>query len=240
VRGEYGNGFQWGECFGWGKLPLEQTDADAQVTLAALAIQIEKAEAACATHETGKDSYTASFLLHVEDWCSRLEATKAALDNLGLEYKLKDVQVRVEGYRVSYQPRHQLTVTVPRGYEGVDVSEWGNHGASFKILSWEQLRALVVRDFQHDIKAMTAQRAAIMEAVEHHRANPSNGVPVVKKGPKVHYSYTRERKHLRTGAPVVQIIIPCTSKSRGKIRTTDKAEVTCSRCLNHLKKNPEL
>ena len=28
--GSYGNGYQWGECKGWGMRPLEETDADAQ------------------------------------------------------------------------------------------------------------------------------------------------------------------------------------------------------------------
>ena len=60
IMGEYGNGYQWGECFGWSMPPLEETDEHALATLKKIQAEIDKATAELDEHteDKGWDSYT--------------------------------------------------------------------------------------------------------------------------------------------------------------------------------------
>jgi hypothetical protein len=65
-RGSYGQGFQWGECWGTSMRPLEETDRDGLVVLARLEEAIADTEAKLAYHvDTGAGSYPWAHRIHL-------------------------------------------------------------------------------------------------------------------------------------------------------------------------------
>ena len=65
--GSYGNGYQWGECKGWGMRPLEETDADAAA--AASGRMLERGERGGLS--AGQRRRRAKERVRAEVWCRK-------------------------------------------------------------------------------------------------------------------------------------------------------------------------
>ena len=224
--GSFGQGFQWGECAGWGKLPLETTDADALEILETLTERMGKLQKEIHRHTDGAESYTESINLTDN---RNLEGYEAAINRLGLSFQRQTQSIKRQGIRVFYETVEVFTVTVTRGFSEAkvtqsDVGGWGSYLA-FSVRSWESLRQGFLRGLQTTLEAMETQYKRIQAAVVYHRDNPSNGVPVAVEAPTVHF----RRELERSGRKVTRIA--CGAKV-SSLSTTVVKEITCKRCLN--------
>lgn len=246
--GQWGQGFQWGECNGWGKRPLEMTDADAQEILVALERHMQKISEDITLHEgKGADSYTQTLKFKVYSFGVKLEGFLKALQESGVEFTHKQIPEKLQGHRVYYEPREVFTLTIPRGsaYKMIPESAatgnpYDNRKPLIEIKSWEDLRGKHVFLLQETLVGLQRSHEQIRKAVEYHRDNPSNGIPVVTSGPVFHYQGERLRKvyDRKTGGAVEKMVsyIACQTKAFHKLTTSNKEEVTCKRCLAKLAK----
>jgi len=246
--GQFGCGYQWGNCRGWGKRPLEQTDADALVILAELADHLEHARAQLAHHESdGEESYSWShsersdqFLNHQLDWVAAGTLEKL-LKELGLAVETSESRQRRKGIRVYYVPVKVWQVEIPRGFEGTKITqdkltgrELDRHYARIQVPSYAETRDEFVRELRRMIGRLESQVKAIEAAIKHHLENPSQGSADTKKrGPVTHWLQTIHRKDYRHSPPkpITQKRIACGSRAMRLLHSEDPSEVTCSRCL---------
>lgn len=178
--GEYGQGFQWGNCHGWSKRPLEQTDADALIIIDRLQESIDRATAEIKEHERGRDSYTYVCIKKVYSFHrDQNRALAAHLESIYVSCEITNDKIREQGARVYYAPALRYTFIVLRGFESVEITEADimQHGASYSKLisvpSWDQLRQKALSDLRFYINTARRQQQAIKDAIESHRANPS-------------------------------------------------------------------
>ena len=184
IVGSYGNGWQWGNCSGWGQRPLEETDADALDVIEQIQADIDKATAELDEHVDGWDSYTYTTTRQLYSFRAALDARLTevleGLDDLDVE--ITEARIRKQGHCVYYRDGLQYVVSVPRGHGGItltardllgDAGYRHGSGPILSVPSWDDLRQRYIAALRKHIAAAKAQQAAIREAIEHHRANPS-------------------------------------------------------------------
>lgn len=258
--GQYGQGFQSGECLGWNRRPLETTDADALDILVALDKRIAACEAAYNDHATkGADAYYHDFTLKTEyehDDAARKTLVARfvkGFKKLGLEFTDSETTIRVESIRVFYHKAHAFRFTIARGaaeevitYRLVTAKDdlrYSKDSVAERIPSYEELRKAHCAELETLIKALRRQRDAIKAAIKHHFENPSNGQKDAKRRTKlVHLAKTFiiPETSCRPGTTLEErtrkgVACPkrATQTANGRqilAKTENKDEVTCPKC----------
>lgn len=233
--GQFGCGFQWGNCRGWGKRPLEQTDADAQVILAELTQELAAARASREHHATnGEERYPATHVERYDLTEERLASLERELASAFPDVVVTTSRERREGRRVHYATVATFEVPVKRGHVGFKKQ---NGYCWVTIPSYDELRDALVRELDRLIESLERQRDGIQEAVTHHRENPSNGMEdTVKRGPVTHWAVERERFDYAKNKRVKVSALACGSRTFAARKSAELAEVTCSRCLKRSKR----
>jgi hypothetical protein len=259
IVGSYGNGYQFGNCNGWGKRPLEQTDADGLVILAGLVEEIKRTRDAIKLHTKGADSYMHTVTVSLEyDRDDKTRAAKvaryeAALKAHGVEFTSRETKERKQGIRVYYAPAQLFTLTIKRRAAKIDVTReeteakgsltYARDSVAFTVPSYEMRRASVVAELESIVKSLERQREAIKAAIKHHHDNPSNGGKDTKKrGKLVHLELTvvRSASSCAPGTTLEQRTskrLACGKRANTMtglrmhlLKTEDRSKVTCEKC----------
>lgn len=249
--GQFGCGFQWGNCHGSGSRPLEQTDADGLTVLAQLATSITETGEAHDMHETkGAESYSHHFTISThyertpEAKAAKLAAIEAALKGLGVEFTSRETTEKRQSFRVYYETSQEFTVKIVRGAVAVPRGP-----GAFDLPAYETRRARVVDELAKMLKLLKRQRDDIKAAIKHHFENPSNGSKdTVRRANLVHLttSYVRKAENCQPGLTVEQRTVKtvaCGKRQntmRGHVhlaQSTDLTHVTCAKCRSAAPKN---
>ena len=236
-RDEYGNVYHEGECYAFNNSeglsrPLEQTDADAREWHKRVLSWINPINESIEKAQEGKDSYW----LNIEIPTYRFhDVLRAKLDE-ALEQPDAKLSLTESGQRQDFPRKTFLETFLFRVHPGFK-------GVYDFVPSYEKLVAKKVRQWENEARELRMHAAAILEAIEHHTANPSWGTPQVS-GPKVHLwtTFTRSGLYTKSGEDVSWEAVQCSGKrSRaGTVTTENPDEVTCKRCLRDLAKIAEL
>lgn len=242
--GQHGCGFQWGECIGSDARPLEQTDADALVILVKLATHLADVRASLVEHAAGKrPSYTTLVHVATGPWHER--------SDLGREVYEARLQPFLKGLKragltagaTTFDPASSLRsaearvlVTVPQGSKGMVMEgrtaypdDLSRSGCSVTVPGYEKLRLIAKHDAEQLIQRLERQEKDIKAAIEHHRANPTNGAEdTVRRGPAVHLE--REVAYYGTPRKVRACGARRSTRGRNPTSTTDPTKVTCTKC----------
>jgi hypothetical protein len=160
--GSYGLGRQWGECQGWSKRPIEETDADALVFLKAIRDAQRTSEDLAELHREGALYYDREVLA-----AKRPEIPGG--DVFG-HYARTDLEVVGVGTRAAPDPMSYVRGTVqreyriyriPRGYEPEQYN--------YNVRSYEQLRAATEKDHTLQAKALKDAADFLEDAIERER-----------------------------------------------------------------------
>jgi hypothetical protein len=204
--GEYGQGYQWGACYGGGDRPLEQTDADAIEHLRGLRLEALRARRVETHHRTvGGESYRTQIHLPRRADPKRLSA------ETGCIIKATQGRDRTEHY-----------VTVPRGFEGLRYP---------RIPSYDTLRAKAAEESGKAAEQLERLAEQLTAAIKIHRETPSAGVASAKKGPVVHLSVQSSK--WGDGTPRCRVW--SLRRPNGKV-TEAEGHVTCKQCRKAMDK----
>jgi len=241
--GSYGNGWQWGECWGWGTRPLEETDLSGLIIIARMDETLVRLEEELVAHEKGADVYawTHTLQLSRNRWERiRQEIIEEFLSAQGVS--TERIQ-RTFGKYGRLQSCIDFNTDIPRGFEGtlvravnVDADDTNPPQVTCEPLpdryiyephvtlpSYEARRLEVVKSITTSIANLKTQRKAVVAAIAHHKENPSWGIPHGKKK-CVHMVYeTPKRK--RIGCNWMKFPYEVAHS------TTNAGLVTCTRCL---------
>lgn len=255
--GQYGCGYQWGNCNGTGKRPLEQTDADAIVVLVGLEASLADTKRGIEIHTKGADSYVTTRTIPTEHErneearVAKVARYEGALTAHGLAFESKATEERKQSFRVYYTKAQTFTFTVLRGAKAVAVLNrevetntlsYDKDAVALQVPSYEALRKSAVLDLEQLVTALERQRAAIKLAIKHHHDNPSNGQKDTKRrGNLVHLSQTIVRPNNpgyepRTEEQRTIRRLACGKRANtmgGYVhlsQTETLAEVTCEKC----------
>jgi len=224
--GQWGCGYQWGECLGWDKTPLETTDRDALVVVKGLTDEIKNLKAEIKRQEAGGcESYTTRISIGrlrgrsyfaSEETAREKSDTIPALVAKGLEFTVEPGK---------YSQSFNALVTVVRGSETIDEG----YGA-LRIASYSDLQAASVRMLTQVQQDLEGAKVAIKAAIKHHKANPSKGKVEKRKGPVMHLAAKWKGKRHTVGKCKQWAMSPPTRNAT----TEDPKKVTCKRCLKTL------
>ena len=163
--GSYGNGYQWGECAGWDRRPLEQTDADALAIIDIIEADIPKMEADLEQHATTEQAYThrLEFKCYSSSYGEEMSRARAAFTAEGADV--------LKGYiQVGRLPALVALWAIEPGAESRYASDgWGK----VQIPSYAVVRGRFLAGLKGQIESAKAQVAALREAIATHRANPA-------------------------------------------------------------------
>lgn len=163
--GSYGNGYQWGECAGWDRRPLEQTDADALAIIDIIEADIPKMEADLEQHATTEQAYThrLEFKCYSSSYGEEMSRARAAFTAEGADV--------LKGYiQVGRLPALVALWAIEPGAESRYASDgWGK----VQIPSHAVVRGRFLAGLKGQIESAKAQVAALREAIATHRANPA-------------------------------------------------------------------
>lgn len=226
--GQWGCGYQWGSCNGWGSLPLETTDRDALKVVAGLTREIKAISAEIKRHATGKvDHYVARIRVadlgnqrFKDEETARQARSAVKLTEAGFEYDLEEVKP------TKHWQRHSewfAKVTVAKGQEA-------HKEYQVYVPSYEEMRTKAKAQLEKIRKGLEDARTAIQEAIRHHKANPSTG-KVEKTGPVVHLACNWKNRSGRIVGKCSQYSMRPAMSAR---TTEDHSKVTCKRCLKSL------
>ena len=241
--GEYGSGFQWGDCHGGAHLPLEQTDKHGRMFAERLREEVAKVNKALRKHESRKvDSYSYRWdradgrfgIRTTLEWIER--HLKAAGFRVTVETgTVKDTTYR----RVRWLDTINVVFEVREGdaERRVTSEHFGEHRSYFgpttyrTVPSFEAMREAYIRQLAATRDALVAQAERIEATIRKHAANPSNGAEDKKRGPVVHYQFRRTYPNGR-----VREFIGCGSRAYSIYKSENPDEVTCKRCRKYIER----
>lgn len=170
--GSYGNGYQWGECAGWDRRPLEQTDADALAITDMIEADIPKMEADLERHETTRQTYThrSEVTYYDGNRDGEMDAGFVAMSEAGAD--VSEGTVRRVSHVVRHIPALIALWSVEPGADLRRVSD-GSTFSKVRIPSYTDVRSAYLADLRGQIESAKAQVAALREAIATHRASPA-------------------------------------------------------------------
>ena len=184
IRGQWGNGFQWGNCHGWQQRPLEQTDEDALKLVVRLDKQLAKVEERAAYLRSDECSQE---FIHTHDQRdyghgSLGEYVDQLVNFVGtlpesLNVEIHDTTKRNDRYRrITHDRYKSFSFTIEPGFEGLEVKQsevtgkiW-DRGVALKLPSWEARRQLAIANVEASIANLKAHRQRMVDAIESFRA----------------------------------------------------------------------
>jgi len=239
--GEWGRGFQWGNCHGWHKRPIEQTDKDGRYFRKLLREQVAALDVEIAKHEQRKiASYRhgwsfATFGSNPET----AEGVATALTAAGFKATTKKVSLKRKGHRVYYVDGVEVDFSVSVGDENRPVTyddtltvkdRFNGDVVHHHVPGYEEVRRSYLGELSCERMSLARQADAIEGTIRATYAKPSNGaVDTKNRGPVVHFehyplAYSGERRK----------VIACRSRAFSVLKTEKRDEVTCKRCLKRL------
>jgi len=252
--GSYGNGYQWGACWGGGLRPLEETDRSGLYVVAKMDASELELEGKLAYHKAGEsDHYAFEIVVRTFDGSGPLLIEKLqesvtmypmpSRDKRGNKVTIYDVVV----------PRGFKGVTVKMTYQGTPVEKVAKVAAftkgwtsrrSVSVPPYEELRQREIGNIERAIQNLKDQRAWILSAIAHHKDNPSWGVP---HGAKkcVHLAKVRsyKRRGMGNDGAIRERVVREEHLACSRFKTPAdvahsteiREEVTCSRCLKSIR-----